>query len=818
MSIIEAFKDAWNATIDRYALRGKKPIKPGPGQHGFNWDEDAHPRNPKNTEGGHGGEFRPKMEGIVLPTKANAEAKAGDQLGLFGEASKPKTEGAATVSLKPGEETKGRAQNLFDTHGPANQMDLFGDGVMPDELVNPDVKKPKDEPLPDGPIPFRDRRAFADKMAASGKTHQEIVDAMQSRGVAAVDARRHAAMAMGDLAQSKSADQAPKAETVVTETESAQTPPEKASVVFDNAIDANKTPREAAEAAQKKLDADYEFARASTVKNAGEDLKGSARHRVNAWKSLAEAEKDGTAAEMITRESLLKNEPHTLMVHADKNPLTALAMHYAMRAFPANPGTKAKGDHKKDREQFLEAYRSVKDKAEQLAQNKDSSKAADAIAELQKHVGGLIDKFRGVPPGGSSYMGTDKYNQTANDLVSLHKALQSGWRANKTGVAGRLNEFAAVTKDRYGDFTTDTWDNIAEHAKDIIEGHSLNKTFDKKGKELRRFDPAEAYVKVAKRMGGRDLSKVVSDPNKATEHMVKEMGLRGVQWGNTVSDEERKHHAGKALEALVDLADVTGLHPKDIALDGKLGLAIGARGKGNASAHYEPGNQVINLTRSSGVGALAHEWGHAFDHSLNNYEMKTGATRSGKSRTSGNYLSTDLDSHDITLPPEKQIAGRPQWKSTTDKPERMKEMGYIVTPRPLSDVRVAYQKWAEASKPFRERLKSKLQDDVKAGFMSTAKANEYWNSDHEIFARSFERHVQHKLEADGRENTYLAGFGGTHPYWPNDEETKAMADAFDGIMAEYRKHKHGSAEKVRFSQREAREAFKAVFLGRESHV
>ena len=80
--------------------------------------------------------------GIAMPEKPpNEAAKPGDQLGLFGEASKPKREGPATLGT-PGTDTKGKAQELFDTKGPANQMDLFGDGVMPDDLVNKDVKIP----------------------------------------------------------------------------------------------------------------------------------------------------------------------------------------------------------------------------------------------------------------------------------------------------------------------------------------------------------------------------------------------------------------------------------------------------------------------------------------------------------------------------------------------------------------------------------------------------------------------------------------------------------------------------------------------------
>ncbi len=73
------------------------------------------------------------------------------------------------------------------------------------------------------------------------------------------------------------------------------TPAGKSANAADKAESAGKDPREVAQAAQKALDADYEFARASAVRNAGEDLKGSARHKVNQWKGLADAEENGTA-------------------------------------------------------------------------------------------------------------------------------------------------------------------------------------------------------------------------------------------------------------------------------------------------------------------------------------------------------------------------------------------------------------------------------------------------------------------------------------------------------------------------------------------
>ena len=39
--------------------------------------------------------------------------------------------------------------------------------------------------------------------------------------------------------------------------------------------------------------------------------------------------------------------------------------------------------------------------------------------------------------------------------------------------------------------------------------------------------------------------------------------------------------------------------PKAVSLNGELALGFGSRGHGWASAHYEPGKVVINLTKTS---------------------------------------------------------------------------------------------------------------------------------------------------------------------------------------------------------------------------
>jgi hypothetical protein len=72
--------------------------------------------------------------GIQMPsqTVSNADAKEGDQLGLFGEATKAKTK---APEMKIGEPTTGKQGGLFDTHGNADQMDLFGDAGMDSSMV-----------------------------------------------------------------------------------------------------------------------------------------------------------------------------------------------------------------------------------------------------------------------------------------------------------------------------------------------------------------------------------------------------------------------------------------------------------------------------------------------------------------------------------------------------------------------------------------------------------------------------------------------------------------------------------------------------------
>ena len=100
------------------------------------------------------------------------------------------------------------------------------------------------------------------------------------------------------------------------------------------------------------------------------------------------------------------------------------------------------------------------------------------------------------------------------------------------------------------------------------------------------------------------------------QHYMDTFGFRGGEFGNWMNQNDRQASLNMGFEALKDLAFALKISDKDIAYGGVLAIAFGARGSGNAAAHYEPLRKVINLTKMHGAGSLAHEWWHGFDDYL----------------------------------------------------------------------------------------------------------------------------------------------------------------------------------------------------------
>lgn len=98
------------------------------------------------------------------------------------------------------------------------------------------------------------------------------------------------------------------------------------------------------------------------------------------------------------------------------------------------------------------------------------------------------------------------------------------------------------------------------------------------------------------------------------EQAIKRFNLYGIEFGNWMNQEDRINFLYASTVTLADMAKVLKVPFDKMGFDRKLALALGARGKGGAAAHYEPSNIVINLTKTAGKGSLVHEWCHAFDH------------------------------------------------------------------------------------------------------------------------------------------------------------------------------------------------------------
>ncbi len=144
-----------------------------------------------------------------------------------------------------------------------------------------------------------------------------------------------------------------------------------------------------------------------------------------------------------------------------------------------------------------------------------------------------------------------------------------------------------------------------QEIKDIYKASVQNSTSKTSAKRKTKFVP-ESLADV--RQSGNSCNILTVSP----EAYLSEFGFPGGEWGNWLNESERINNLCMSFNAFKNLATVLQIDQKRISLHG-LSIAFGSRGHSSASAHYEPGNNVINLTKLKGAGCLAHEWGHALD-------------------------------------------------------------------------------------------------------------------------------------------------------------------------------------------------------------
>ena len=124
------------------------------------------------------------------------------------------------------------------------------------------------------------------------------------------------------------------------------------------------------------------------------------------------------------------------------------------------------------------------------------------------------------------------------------------------------------------------------------------------------------HLDAVQRTGGEDWR---AGRDITAQDLMDHFGFRAIEFGNWLPQDERQTVLNMAFDSLCDLADALGVPPKGVSFNGELAVAFGSRGTGGkkaALAHFEPGRNVINLTRMKGAGSLAHEWFHALDWEL----------------------------------------------------------------------------------------------------------------------------------------------------------------------------------------------------------
>ena len=248
--------------------------------------------------------------------------------------------------------------------------------------------------------------------------------------------------------------------------------------------------------------------------------------------------------------------------------------------WPINIGTE--GIYQSKFEDLNNKLRAAKNKA------KDEIMKDNVTYETWKELGNFYDL---------------RYSSTFQKHYNNLKAYDVKTRTNPNG---ETNETVAY---KYRDKTYDKYENwdwlnkdtnkVARKESDII-----------KGKTKRTFEII--VPKTLERKGGRNISV------KSTAELKKAFNLRDVQTGSYVQSDpvSAKWHVDNLAAGFADLADVLGIKDEQISLNGRLALAVGARGHGSALAHYEPVERVINITKFKGGGSLGHEWFHSFDNMI----------------------------------------------------------------------------------------------------------------------------------------------------------------------------------------------------------
>ena len=345
------------------------------------------------------------------------------------------------------------------------------------------------------------------------------------------------------------------------------------------------------------------------------------------------------------------------------------------------------------------------------------------------------------------------------------------------------------------------------------------------------------------RVGGRALAV------ESTQALKDQFGLRDVQSGNWVLKDPKsaEFHVQRTAEAFADLADLLGVPEGQVSANGRLAMAFGARGKGNAGwrgaaqAHYDEVYRVINLTKMGGGGALGHEWWHAIDNMMKEAEGAGAAsgddfaTENPDLLPAGELRDAVIGLREAMLSGPHQATERVQYSARDLEVAKHNIDGYYANSvarvikaangaeqalaavdryftgsnAPTTKKQAAnHARWRTLAVAFHDGNPAGNEVRVKSGRPMSSFALEawkldggdkgkYWSSMAEMSARAFQSWIEDRLAARGQRNDYLSVyadnkyhidpiFGPQFPY-PDGEERERINAAFDRLAEVMRK-------------------------------
>ncbi len=251
------------------------------------------------------------------------------------------------------------------------------------------------------------------------------------------------------------------------------------------------------------------------------------------------------------------------------------------------------------------------------------------------------------------------------------------------------------------------------------------------------------------------------------DFLMRHYQLRSIEFGNWLSQQDRRNYLAALGLALFDLHKLLGFSPANISLKGKITVAFGARGRGAALAHFEHNTFAINITRyerpekgstkgkefdrtslltaSGGMGSFAHEYGHALDY----------------------YAGTFIEKH-----PARAVSGGASIRTRPDKAFISKSGVTGIMERILD--KIIWEKKGRHTPYYLKIAKA-----VKNG----AGEGDYYLRRNEIFARAFEVYIHYKMQKKKYKNIFLAETKYQSVFYLSLNEIKKVEKDIDSLVS-----------------------------------